>query len=151
MKRLIPIFFCLGLIGTMYAQPDPERLKEIETVKIAYITKEVNLTPKQAEKFWPVYNEYSAKRKEVRQQLRKLKRKRKEGMETATDDELKRDLDKFFDLKKQELQLDITYRDKMQTILNVRQLMKLYQAEKEFLIRLRETVHRKRGKHSGLD
>ncbi|HLZ88388.1 MAG TPA: hypothetical protein VKQ52_14130 [Puia sp.] len=36
----------------------------IETMKIGYITTQLNLTPQEAEKFWPIYRQYSA---EVRQ------------------------------------------------------------------------------------
>ncbi|HEY4208333.1 MAG TPA: hypothetical protein VGM31_16020 [Puia sp.] len=36
----------------------------IQALKIAFITKRLNLSPEEAEKFWPIYNRYSA---EVRQ------------------------------------------------------------------------------------
>jgi hypothetical protein len=36
----------------------------IETMKIGYITTQLQLTPQEAEKFWPIYRQYSA---EVRQ------------------------------------------------------------------------------------
>ncbi len=31
---------------------------DINTVKIAYITNQLNLTPEEAQQFWPVYNRY---------------------------------------------------------------------------------------------
>ncbi|MEI6184745.1 MAG: hypothetical protein WCP65_04395, partial [Bacteroidota bacterium] len=37
-----------------------------ESLKIAYITKELNLTTAEAEKFWPVYNAYQAEIKKVK-------------------------------------------------------------------------------------
>jgi hypothetical protein len=56
MKKLI--LFLLVFAGISYicaAQPPKERIKAL---KVAYITKELNLTSSEAEKFWPVYNEY---------------------------------------------------------------------------------------------
>jgi hypothetical protein len=44
-------------------KPDGSRL---EALKIAYISKKLNLTPGEAEKFWPVYNQYSGEIKKVR-------------------------------------------------------------------------------------
>jgi len=45
-------------------KPDGSRL---EALKIGYITKKLNLTPEEAQKFWPVYNQYAAEIKKVRQ------------------------------------------------------------------------------------
>jgi hypothetical protein len=44
-------------------KPDGSRL---EALKIAYISKKLNLTPEEAQRFWPVYNQYSAEIKQVR-------------------------------------------------------------------------------------
>lgn len=44
-------------------KPDGNRL---EALKIAFITKRLNLTPEEAQKFWPVYNQYAAELKKVR-------------------------------------------------------------------------------------
>jgi Mg2+/Co2+ transporter CorC len=32
--------------------------KKIQAMEVAYITKELNLTPEEAQKFWPVFNKY---------------------------------------------------------------------------------------------
>jgi|ERR1022692_487607 hypothetical protein len=44
-------------------KPDGSRL---ESLKIMYISKKLNLTPQEAEKFWPIYNQYAAEIKKVR-------------------------------------------------------------------------------------
>ena len=42
------------------AQPrDSKRFAAIESEKIAYVTKELNLTPAEAQRFFPIYNHYS--------------------------------------------------------------------------------------------
>ena len=64
MKKLLLIlsgFFCLQ---TVIAQEDvnqsPEKKQQnIEALKVAFISKELELTPEEAQKFWPVYNQYS--------------------------------------------------------------------------------------------
>lgn len=63
------IFTLLGIIWccstTVQAQQarDGERL---EALKIAYLTKKLNLTTEEAQRFWPVYNQYIADMKKVR-------------------------------------------------------------------------------------
>lgn len=64
MKKLLlilSVFFCLQ---TAIAQEDvnqsPEKKQQnIEALKVAFISKELELTPEEAQKFWPVYNQYS--------------------------------------------------------------------------------------------
>ncbi len=43
--------------------------QDIETLKIAFISKQLDLTPDEAQKFWPVYNQYSKELKQMRQQF----------------------------------------------------------------------------------
>ncbi len=39
--------------------PDEEiRAEKIQSLKIAFITQKLQLTPDEAQKFWPVYNQY---------------------------------------------------------------------------------------------
>jgi hypothetical protein len=33
--------------------------KRLQSVKIGYLTRQMNLTPEEAQRFWPVYNKYS--------------------------------------------------------------------------------------------
>jgi hypothetical protein len=63
MKRtLLYCFFAFSfLIG--FAQ-DGHR---IEALKIAYITKRLDLSPEEAQKFWPIYNLYAEDLKKARQ------------------------------------------------------------------------------------
>jgi RecA/RadA recombinase len=63
MKTLYILFaFLLVLPFTSLAQTeDGENItdrKKIQAMEVAYITKELNLSPEEAEKFWPVFNKY---------------------------------------------------------------------------------------------
>jgi hypothetical protein len=64
MKRLcllISFVIICGLAKAQSEQPSDPQQKEqnIEALKVAFISRELNLTPDEAEKFWPVYNQYS--------------------------------------------------------------------------------------------
>ncbi|HNR27503.1 MAG TPA: hypothetical protein PKY83_03660 [Bacteroidales bacterium] len=74
MKRSIIIFFLCFVTLPAFSQEvrvhksEQERKAEREAVqsqKIAFITQEVGLTPAEAEKFWPLYNEMERKVREV--------------------------------------------------------------------------------------
>ena len=62
-KQLITVLFLLFSI-TFYSQDSKN--EKIKTLKIAYITKDLNLTSAEAEKFWPVYNAFDEKQYNLR-------------------------------------------------------------------------------------
>ena len=66
-KKLFPILFLL-LSFTFYGQNDKfkEKREQIKAMKISFLTSELDLTPSEAEKFWPLYNTYDDKQFELR-------------------------------------------------------------------------------------
>ena len=64
MKRFLLLSF-LVLAGFLIRAQNGNRL---EALKIAYITNKLNLSPQEAERFWPIYNQYAAELKQARQQ-----------------------------------------------------------------------------------
>lgn len=85
MKKLLVLFgFMLSVLfaaaqqrpmhrpGKMPPPPPMERMSkaqraQMESFKIQFITKKLNLTPEEAEKFWPVYNEQKEASKKLMQ------------------------------------------------------------------------------------
>jgi hypothetical protein len=62
MKKIIFILIlCLPMLAS--AQDNAQRDNKLESLEIAYLTRELNLSPEEAQKFWPVYNKYSAEMK----------------------------------------------------------------------------------------
>lgn len=72
MKRIVILIFLCNVFGaTMMAQErEKPNVAMIESLKVAYITKQLNLTAEEAQKFWPVHNNY----------IDELKKARKENM-----------------------------------------------------------------------
>lgn len=60
---LISFLFIGGLAKAQEQPTDPQQT--IEALKVAFISKELNLTPDEAQKFWPVYNQYTKEIVEV--------------------------------------------------------------------------------------
>jgi hypothetical protein len=131
--RILPIFLLLLFSMPAFAQQDddtPEVIQQdakaqqrIKAAHAAYITDRLGLTPEEAEKFWPIYREYSQKRQEVRQQLR-------DARKNGTDDKSLLDLD--LKIKQQELDLEKDYSGRLQKIVTPQKLLHLRQAEGDF-------------------
>jgi len=60
--------FVFLLTLSAQAQRNNERFKAIENEKIAYITKELNLSKTEAQQFFPLYNDYSQEMWRIRNQ-----------------------------------------------------------------------------------
>ena len=68
MKKLYILMIFVSIAGFARAQeelPSEKRQQDIEALKVAFISKELELTPDEAQKFWPVYNQYSKELKTI--------------------------------------------------------------------------------------
>ena len=45
-----------------------QKKEQVKSIKVAYITNELNLTPEEATKFWPLYNEFEEKQNQIRRE-----------------------------------------------------------------------------------
>lgn len=104
-------------------------LGQLENAKIAFITNRVTLTQDQAQKFWPLYNEFSNHRREINRHGRLLRRNVTEGM---TDQQLRDSFNQSFLVRQQELNLEKEYFEKFQKVISLRQVARLYLAERDF-------------------
>ncbi|MEO7766238.1 MAG: hypothetical protein ABIS01_02390 [Ferruginibacter sp.] len=62
MKKLYILLILIsiaGMAGAQNDQPSEKRQQNIEALKVAFISKELDLTPDEAQRFWPLYNQYS--------------------------------------------------------------------------------------------
>ncbi|UYZ63741.1 Spy/CpxP family protein refolding chaperone [Hymenobacter weizhouensis] len=131
--RRLSLLSLLWLAATaLHAQqapPRPDMHTRIENARIAYITRELNLTSEQAQRFWPLYNEYSTKRRELRQTHDQL---RNAASATLSEDQARATLKQIVAVSKNELELTEDYFSKLQKAISARQVAQLYKAEREF-------------------
>ena len=107
-----------------------EEMKKIQDSKVAIITNRLNLTSEQSAGFWPVYNEYSQKRREIhRAQRRIINDKKAEG---KTDEQVLGNLKEVQELRQKELDVDKEYQGRFLKVISANQVIELYKAEKAF-------------------
>ncbi|HEA30614.1 MAG TPA: hypothetical protein ENH91_11565, partial [Leeuwenhoekiella sp.] len=71
---LLIILLCGSSIGG-FAQ-DGDKHERIKALKVSFITDKLELTPTQAEKFWPIYNTYDSQIHDLRHQEKQLFREK---------------------------------------------------------------------------
>ncbi|WP_167856245.1 periplasmic heavy metal sensor [Hymenobacter metallicola] len=122
------------------------RLSQLENAKIAYLTDKIALTQDQAQRFWPVYNEFSDKRRDVARRMRQLRTENPDGL---TDQQIKDNLTQALALRQNEVNLEKEYFDKFQKVLSIRQVGKLFIAERDFTKEVLRRVADRRGSTAG--
>lgn len=117
--------------------------ERVKAAKVAYLTRELGLSPQEAERFWPVYNDFENRREDLRHRMRDLMDER-EGLGYNSDERANAALDEWMNLREQELQLEKNFRKSMQGILPSRRLVVLHQAERDFQRELLKRLQEKR-------
>ena len=69
MKKILIVLLTLtAVMMPRELKSQGQDLERIQSYKIALFTRRLNLTPAEAEKFWPVYNEFDGRRTRLQQQ-----------------------------------------------------------------------------------
>jgi len=125
------IFLSFISLTSAFAQRrSEEEMRKIQDAKVAIITNRLSLTPEQSAGFWPVYNEYSQKRRDIHRSQRKIINDKK--AEGKTDDQVLNNLKEVQDLRQQELDLDKEYQNRFLKVISANQVIELYKAERTF-------------------
>lgn len=121
-----------------------EKRKKIESQKIAYITKALDLSSEEAQVFWPVYNNFSEEMKKIRKNRKELFSKSKKNRASLTEKEIANIIDERLKMEQETLDLKVKYNKEFQKVISNKQISALYHAEEEFK---KELLHRiKEGK-----
>ena len=75
MKKFYLLLVLVSITAFVKAQEDEiankKKQQGIDALKVAFISKELALTPDEAQKFWPVYNQYAKELKNTISHIRK--------------------------------------------------------------------------------
>lgn len=135
LKSVIVLVLFVGFAFPVIAQDSKSKLdqkQEIKSQKIAFFTDKIGLTPEEAQIFWPIYNDYWAKKN-------KIISTRKEKMTFFADhsinmsnDEMIRYADQYISFEMALAELLDEYHIKFKGILPIDKVMKIYLADYEF-------------------
>jgi hypothetical protein len=109
MKRIL----LYGLTLLLVLQSSAQDGSRLQALKIAYLTKKLDLSPEEAQRFWPIYNKYDEEIHQVRNDAIKNRA-----------DELKTE-EKILEIRKK-------YSDEFGKVLSPDKVNTFFRAEKEF-------------------
>jgi len=136
MKRIIIFLLIILIYPVTKSVGQNTNLEKLNNYKIGFFTKKLNLTSEEAEKFWPVYNEYQGQRNQIQLEKMKLNRTFNQNESTLSDKQLEEMGDKYVDCIVQESALAVTFHKKLKTVLSPAKVIMYYQAENQYKVQL---------------
>jgi hypothetical protein len=125
MKRGASFLVALMVLSTagIFAQnPGNERL---DSYKIAFFTQRLKLTPSEAEKFWPIYNDYQERKAKIQQERIQLHKKFNQEALNLSDKEMTVMGDKLIELVVLEAELSMTFHQHLKAVLPPAKVLRL--------------------------
>lgn len=145
MKRVICAVALLLIPGfqALTAQ-DQDNLDRLTSYKIAFFTQKLNLTSAEAEKFWPLYNDFSARRSKLQMDRAGLIRYASQNEANMSDKELTETSDKLVQTFVDESALIVSFNGELQKILPPSKVIRVYQAENQYKQQLLRELNERR-------
>ena len=136
MKKAAILLLLIVTLPLMRLSAQNTNLEKLNTYKIGFFTKRLNLTSQEAEKFWPVYNEYQAQKNLIQQEKVKLIRTFNQGEGTLNDSQVSEIGDKLIACITQESALAVSLHKKLKEVLPPGKVIRFYQAENQYKVQL---------------
>ena len=127
-----------GKRAELKKKKNPEKLKAL---KVGYLTDALELTPNEAEEFWPVYNQFDSERRTLRTEMRPGKR-----IEDMSEKEAEDLLERTALMKERMHDIDVRMDKALSGILSAKKLLRLKAAEKNFQKKMVDKMKKKRKK-----
>jgi len=142
--------FCIPLLSLLLSAPGilhaQQKRDKIEALHTAFITEKLNLSPRESEKFWPVYNQYQSDLAVIRKQRRENKNmiKNDGGIDNMSNADAQKLIDNETDIETRQLQLRKEYIVKFEQVLSPQKVARFYIAEEQFKIYLLKQLANRR-------
>ena len=140
-RALSYILLFLSLQG--FAQGGTSKKEALEALKVAFITQRLNLTPEEAQVFWPIYNQFETETETLRKKRREEKVAAMDDVSKLSDKEIEKLVDGEIIFRQQELDIIKKYHAQFKKILPIKKVALLYKAQEDYKKELLKQIQEK--------
>ena len=136
--QVLSLFLLIFLLNTLTGNAQNRKFgpakqsERIDAQKVAFITDQLQLTPDEAQKFWPVYNQFNAEKEDLNKEFIQLNNKFRKNEDIMTDKDAVELSDSYIRHSQKMVDLQKEYHIKLKEVLPPKKLLKLYNVEREF-------------------
>lgn len=143
MKKTFITLFFIAISLSAFGQRQ-ERQERIKTLKVAFISEKLELTPEEAQKFWPIYNAHEKEMDMLR--LNAKEKGRNLNIETLSEDEAKAAISDWMAFEKEQQNLKSDFVESLLTAIPAKKIILLKVVEEQFKKRMIEELQKRREK-----
>lgn len=136
---LISLTSSLGFTQPPGGGPSEKKREQIHAQKIAFISTQLNLTTEEAQKFWPIYNQYEAEIEKIRKERRGYMSELKKTTDVSGEKAYEL-MEKIFATESKESQTRLNYLKQFATVLGKKKAADVFIAEEKFKRELLEKL-----------
>jgi len=136
MKRGAFVLIALMIISVPVVSAQNPNRERLDSYKIAFFTQRLKLTPSEAEKFWPLYNDFQEKKSKIQLERVALYRKFNQEAVTLSDKEMTVMGDKLIELEVLESEHSMKFHQYIKEVLPPAKVLRFYQAENQYKMQL---------------
>tara|TARA_R110001583_G_scaffold5350_3_gene28915 strand:+ start:1874 stop:2329 length:456 start_codon:yes stop_codon:yes gene_type:complete len=130
-KNIAIVMLMLFTTTFIFGQRKPDKSK-IRTLKVAYLTEQLEFTPTEAEAFWPIYNTYQDKMDAFRNKERNLIYGKTNDMETLSDQEVNSLLEDLIILEDEKNKVNKQFLKDIRKVISAKKTFLLLKSENGF-------------------
>lgn len=147
MKKLAIIIFSLMISLSAFSQKG--KREQLKALKVSFITEKLNLTEKEAQSFWPIYNAYEQNMHKYRySSLRKLRHEIKDNYNVLTEAQAEAHLNKYIEIENKIHEERNTLISKLRGVIPSKKIIALKAAEEDFNRKMLDQFRKlKKGMH----
>lgn len=141
LKKIFLVVFMLSA-GVSFSQ-NKKDWQKIKTLKIAFITEQLDLTSKEAQEFWPIYNDFDSKKSELYKKEHHEIRSKVKEIDKLSENEAAKLLEKHLLYESEKRELDKSFIKKISKIISAKKTLLLIRSEDDFKKKLIKQYHDK--------
>ncbi|MDX9853638.1 MAG: hypothetical protein RBS81_07660 [Tenuifilaceae bacterium] len=142
MKKVIAFTLLLSLLSFAGFSQEQSKEEIVKAQKIAFFTQKLKLSSEEAQQFWPVYNDYWARKNAIIEERQAAMKYFSDNSAKLSAVESKKYADMYIKFQKEEADLLVEFHAKFLAILSPDKVMRLYQADYEFKTYLLQQIRR---------
>ena len=142
-KILAPLLFLIATLSL--SSQERQDWDKIKSLKIAFITERLNLSPKEAQSFWPIYNEHQSKKEDLFKEERFEIGSEIKNLDALSDAQASALLIRMQKLEEEKHKVEKTYIDKISKTISAKKTILLMRSEEDFKRQLIKQYRQKRG------
>ncbi len=136
---ILTFLLSANLVAQEQKHKDGKHHEQIMSARIAHITSKVGISSEEAEKFWPLYEEYKDQCSELRKDIR-LKIQEIEALTNnraiKTEEQYKNIIEQYVELLGHQEEIEVTFFEKFYKVIGAEKTAKLIIAEESFRTQL---------------